>query len=1264
MAMLGLLSALGLSAAPLHAQSGEVDLPRHPSISPDGSTILFSWRGDLWSVPSTGGQAIRLTNHPANDSRSAFSPDGRTIAFNSTRNGFNNIYTMSINGTDIQQVTDTDRSCRLIGFETDNNGDAWIAFDSVQEPDVYRERRPYMVSVDGGDLIRVHDAFGAEPDISSDGSMTVFSRGGYYDGWDRRHYRGAEAADVWLHDRNQNTFTQLTDWDGNDGMARWGGNRTILFASDREDRTVNLFRMSAREGEQTIARLTNFTERDLVDYDITADGSLAVMHVWDALYTLDLNDPQAAPKKLSITATQDARDHTMLKSINREVSEAALSPDGQVMAVVAFGEIFIRNVDDDSPTRRVTNNHAVEDDLAWSPDGLKLYFSSDIGGSESIYAARVETTRSDIEEAYNKATGQEDEEEAAEDAEPETEDEPADANGADDAAAPADDPVTGIWEGTANVPEAGALPYSMTIYLEPGNNVSGTIDAAMYSGSISGSYDPDSRTLNFSLSSQADVSIDFTLVLGDGELTGTAVGGEIVVQISAQRTGDAPARDDNDAEADQDEKKKDKDLPKELQTDRWHDALTFTIETVLDREVNDRQPTPSPDGQALIVRSTRGTLDLLELETGEIRTLFEHWDAWVDFSWSPCSRYIAYAQSDLNFNDDIFVLAVDGESDPVNITKHPDNDSNPNWSADGKVISFVSERVNEQFDVWMVYLDPELDGLTNRERKAYYDEQVKAAKKRKPLPVENPEEDDQGDEDNADANDESENEDEAEIEEPAWDLETAYRRTMRLTSLLGNEGGLAMTPAGDRLIFNTFGDVSGLYSIKYDGSDRKQLTGSASIQHLSLTGDKVVIVSGGRAGTIKPDGGSVEYYNVSHTMNVDLEQLSEQKFLAAARTLGEQYYHPTMNGLDWEALTADYLELARRARTVSEFNWVANRFIGELNGSHMGIRGANTTGEDTSPTSQGYGYIGVTTERTNDGLKITSIIERAPAEEGSMPLEIGDIITAVEFETIGPRDTLRSKLKGRTRQETIFSITRMIENEDGETEPQSFSVFVTPSSYGNIRQLGYEQWRRNNARIVEEMSDGRLGYIHIQAMGQAALDVFERDLFAAAEGKDGLVLDVRNNGGGWTTDRVLASIMVQSHSYTVPRGASWDIKGHYPQDRLFIQRYLMPMNLLCNEKSYSNAEIMSHAFKTLNRGTLIGQQTHGSVISTGGFSLVDGTFVRLPFRGWFVDDGTDRDMELNGALPDLVVPQIPADEIAGNDEQLRVAVEDLLKRLD
>ena len=180
-------------------------------------------------------------------------------------------------------------------------------------------------------------------------------------------------------------------------------------------------------------------------------------------------------------------------------------------------------------------------------------------------------------------------------------------------------------------------------------------------------------------------------------------------------------------------------------------------------------------------------------------------------------------------------------------------------------------------------------------------------------------------------------------------------------------------------------------------------------------------------------------------------------------------------------------------------------------------------------------------------------------------------------------------------------------------------------------------------------------------MNQPSLDEFERDLYAAAEGKDGLIIDVRNNGGGWTADRLLASIMSPVHAYTVPRGAEGDYRLGYPRDRLFIQRYTLPITMLANEKSFSNAEIVAHAFKTLKRGTLVGETTNGGVISTGGTRLLDGTTVRMPFRGWYLPDG--RDMENNGAVPDIRVPQTPEDESRGDDAQLRRAAEELLGRL-
>jgi len=401
-AAIGTIATILLVASTAALAQGNVDLPRYPSVSPDGEQVVFSWRGDLWKVSTDGGHAERLTANPADELRSDWSPDGQRLAFESDRDGFRNLYLMNADGTGVRRVSNVDRSLSLSGFGVDDEGEEVLLLDAALEGDVYRGTRPYMISTEGGMLRRVHGAFGEHPTCSPDGDVVAFTRGG--SSWSRRHYRGSDDRDVWLHHRDAGTFTRLTRWTGNDGKAKWAGPRTLLFLSDREDRCVNLYRMSADDGGQSARRLTDFTDTDIWDYDVSADGSTAVFVQWDTLYRLDLDDANATPAALTITASEDERDNYELLSIDRRVDEAALSPDGQVMAMIAYGEVYVRNVDEGSPTRRVTDSHAHEHGIAWSPDGERLYFVSDRDGTESIYAATVALTREEIKEAYRTAT--------------------------------------------------------------------------------------------------------------------------------------------------------------------------------------------------------------------------------------------------------------------------------------------------------------------------------------------------------------------------------------------------------------------------------------------------------------------------------------------------------------------------------------------------------------------------------------------------------------------------------------------------------------------------------------------------------------------------------------------------------------------------------------------------------------------------------------------------------------------------------------------
>jgi tricorn protease len=1142
-------AALSLFLA-LAADPSQVRLPRYPAASPDGSSVVFSWHGDLWRVPAAGGEAVRLTTNPADESRSGFTPDGTALVFESGREGSRNLWVMPAAGGEPRQLTFGDASVSLGGVQVAADGAIWVTADSMREGDLYRAPRPYRVPLSGGVLERVHDAFGSQPVASRDGRV-LFDRGG--SSWLRRGYRGPDARDVWLFTPGapvEQAFQRLTSWAGNDGQPQWIGTDAFLYLSDR-DGPVSLYRRPVdAEPQSAGTRLTELPD-DITGYSVSADGSTAFLTCWDTLYRLDLRRPGAVPQPLSVTAAGDGPDPVETRTVSAEVTEAQLSPDGKTMAFVAWGDVFVRAMDDKSPSVRVTHPPFTEREIAWSADGTRLYFVSDAQGQDDIMEAVVARTRSEIRKEA-KASLQP----AAPPAAPEPPAQP-DTEAADAAsepvetAKPADDTTN-----AASAPEPAPEPASIQAK-------------------------PDPR----------------------------------------------------------------------LDPSRWTEAVTFEIRPVVQTAASERQPDESPDGKTLAFRRV-GDLVLLDRATGAERVFRDGWDQSIDWSWSPDARWLAFSQDDRDFNRDIWLAPADGSAPAVNLTRHPDNDRSPRFSADGKLMAFLSDRVENESDVWVLALDPSVEALTPAETEAYFKNAGEAAKKRKPLPGPNAK---------PDRKKESEKGDDAPPEKsaaeagPDYRLDDAYLRVRRLTRLAGSEGGLQITPAGDRVIFSGNDGTPAVLSVKWDGSDQKKVASGGRPSQMSLTGDKVVVLNAGRVSTAPPAGGETKAVEFAAITPIDRVAWRDHRFIEAARTFGEAFYDPTMKGLDWPALVERYRALAAGGRSDSEFEWCMARLMGELNASHTGVR---VPDGNEAGSRRPAGRLGARTRAVQGGFEVLAVLPQGPAERSQTPLRAGDVITAIAGEPVKAGDALEERLRGRVDQETLITVRRV---PAGATEAVSVDCLITPCSGGAESALLYKDAVATAARRVRDWSDDRLGYIHIQSMNQPSLEDFERDLCAAAQGKDGLIVDVRNNGGGSTADRVLASLMVQPHAYTVPRGADPGYTGGYPQDRLFIQRWTLPTNMLCNEKSFSNAEIVSHAFRNLRRGTLVGEQTNGGVISTGGARLVDGTTVRLPFRGWYTPDGVD--MENNGAMPDLRVPADPVAESLDQDAQLRTAVDDLMQRL-
>jgi len=275
------------------------------------------------------------------------------------------------------------------------------------------------------------------------------------------------------------------------------------------------------------------------------------------------------------------------------------------------------------------------------------------------------------------------------------------------------------------------------------------------------------------------------------------------------------------------------------------------------------------------------------------------------------------------------------------------------------------------------------------------------------------------------------------------------------------------------------------------------------------------------------------------------------------------------------------------------------------------------------------------------------VIPGSPADQKKSKIVAGEVVLAIDGTVVDPAMDLTKVLNGPFERD----ITLQVRNSKGEDR----GVVIRPTTYSSIRSLLYEKWVRDTRALVEKLSEDKLGYLHVRAMDTSSFHRFEEELYSAGAGKDGLVIDVRNNNGGSTTDHLLTALTQPVHAVTVPRGG---VPG-YPQDRKVYATWNKPIVVLCNQNSFSNAEIFSHAIKTLGRGQLVGVPTAGGVISTGGTMIMDVGFLRLPGRGWYVLD-TGEDMELNGAVPHHIVWPEPGQQAAGKDVQVEKAVEVLL----
>ncbi len=650
----------------------------------------------------------------------------------------------------------------------------------------------------------------------------------------------------------------------------------------------------------------------------------------------------------------------------------------------------------------------------------------------------------------------------------------------------------------------------------------------------------------------------------------------------------------------------------------------------------------SPDCKKLAFNRGRGELWVYDLDSNlnvsSERRLLNGWSEANDLSWSPDSRWLAYSISDLSYNQEVFIHHASDSFKPVNVSMHPRYDGNPKWSKDGSKLAFTSSRNNGDNDIWFCWLK-EQDYLKTREEWKRDEFAIKDEKKDK------------------DKKDKT-------VAPIQIEFNDIHLRLQQVTAYPGNENEYLVSNDG-----KTFYYINGrdgrrdfvvdqtVCQIKWDGTEQKVLvdgkSGARAIQ-LSADGETLYYLSsGGNLNALKTKDGKSESRAVNAKMEVIHSEELKQIFNEGWRALEAGFYDPKFHGQDWTKLRKIYEPLCLSASTKEDFQYLYNLMLGQLNASHMGLlSGDNPKSTQTAKT----GLLGIEMEATADAVKITKILDGSPADKEDSRLNIGETINKVNGKKVSANLDFDA-LMDETAGEAV-----LLELSDKTGKLREVKIWPVATLAKEI----YEDWVNERKRLTEEYSNGRLGYIHIQGMDWKSFERFERELMAAGYGKDGIVIDVRYNGGGWTSDYLMAILTVRQHSYTVPRGATADLKDHkkfkeyYPYgERLPFAAWTKPSIALCNESSFSNAEIFSHAYKELGLGKLVGKATYGAVISTGAYNLIDGSYVRMPFRGWFVKS-SGMNMENGPAVPDVELDVSPDHKAKGKDEQLKKAVDLLL----
>ena len=676
----------------------------------------------------------------------------------------------------------------------------------------------------------------------------------------------------------------------------------------------------------------------------------------------------------------------------------------------------------------------------------------------------------------------------------------------------------------------------------------------------------------------------------------------------------------------------------------------------------DRNPTFSPDGKTLAYTSDQSgdeEIWLYDLASQEHRQLTTQPALKGGMVWSPDSRQIAYtadqkiflaavadgkstelmhnpeggfaglsfskdglwltySRSNRDLNNEAYLFDI-GNRKEFNITNSRFSEFGSMLTADGNHLVFTSDRSgsSQLYAVSLTRLtedrdDPLVKKAKQQEKKGQADSKQEKKQQAEPEDKDPAENDKDLDQESPDGDRSQTEEDAAEADEDGKqdklkpldvkiDLSGIRQRARALTTGSQDIRGFTPAPDGKHIYFTR---SNALYSVNIASGDEKKIA-DGNFRNLSFSSDgkKIFFREGAKLFHMSSAGRDKKPVEFSLKFTVNLPDQWEQIFEESWRVMKYRFYDENMHGFDWQAIRDRYKPLLKYVGENQDLYDLCNEMIGELNASHTGVSGPPTRSMPELVSTRNLGF-----ELQDDGeyFRISHIYRNGPADKEWLDLKVGDIVLSIEGQKIRSGHNYHPLLNQLINDYVDIQVSTPGDSDGTTILGPERDLRVR--HVGSLTNLKYTNWVEHNRELVDEWSDGKIGYLHIRSMNRAALEVFEREVNQFWN-KNGMIIDIRYNGGGNIDQELIDILERKPYEYWNSRNGG-RARGRRPR-----QAIAGPKVMLINWRSASDSEVTPQAFRDLQLGRIVGNPTYGAVIATSSYSLMNGARIRTP-GGW------------------------------------------------